>query len=73
MTPDEIVNEIFRLQNERDPDSDPGDLGIIIQDDIPMVEVTQRGRVRLGGLLTMGSTIQEALENALIAVQEEAK
>lgn len=75
VTPDEIVNEIFRIQNERDPSSDPGDMTIGIQDDIPLVEVSQDrlGKPFLSFALGIGSTIQEALEHALIAVQEEAK
>jgi predicted PolB exonuclease-like 3'-5' exonuclease len=65
MTPDELVAEIFRIQEERDPDSDPGDMDITIQDDMPLVIVRQQ-RIRLdmtGG--SYGDSIQDALENYL--------
>ena len=41
MTPDELVTEIFRFQQKRNPDSDPGDLTIEVQDDMPLVMVRQ--------------------------------
>ena len=41
MTPDELVTEIFRIQQERNPDGDPGDLTIEVQDDMPLVMVRQ--------------------------------
>lgn len=68
MTPDEIVSEIFRIQNERDPDSDPGDLTIDIQDDMAMVLVFQLNWQADGEPLGMGTTIQAALEDALTNV-----
>jgi hypothetical protein len=41
MTVDELVAEIFRIQLEHDPHSDPGDMHITIQDDTNMVRVQQ--------------------------------
>lgn len=68
MTPDELVSEIFRIQNERGPDSDPGDLTIDIQDDMAMVLVFQYNWDMDGEPLGMGTTIQAALEDALAKV-----
>jgi hypothetical protein len=68
MTPDELVAEIFRIQDERNPDADPGDLTIEIQDDIPMVLITQDTWTDINDIwqpLGMGTTIQAALEDAL--------
>lgn len=72
MTPDEIITEIFRVQNEHDPDADPGDISIDVQDDMPLVLVYQDrftaerfGRSHIG----TGGTVQEALENALASVK----
>jgi hypothetical protein len=75
MTPDELVAEIFRIQNERNPDADPGDLTIEIQDDMPMVLVWQAkwrdsDRFDIEDFVPdgMGTTIQAALEDALTNV-----
>jgi hypothetical protein len=70
MTPDELVAEIFRIQNERNPDSDPGDLTIEIQDDLPMVLVWQyHWNDEDGQPFGMGASIQGALEDALRNLQ----
>lgn len=61
MTPDEIIKEGFRLQEKHDPDSDPGDLSIEVQDDMPMVAVYQ-DNAPLFSMPIMGKTVQEALE-----------
>lgn len=77
MTPDEIVAEIFRIQNEADPDADPGDITIDIQDDMDMVIVTQMSFPTSQTTdptewepLGMGTTIQAALEEALTKVRK---
>lgn len=59
-TPDELVAELFRLQNEKRPDDDPGDLTIDVQDDSAATFVYQRGHI-----VGNGGSIQQALENAL--------
>jgi hypothetical protein len=68
VTPDEIIAEIFRIQTERSPDTDPGDINIDIQDDSPATIVMQRGR-NFPPYLGIGGSIQEALENALAYVK----
>lgn len=86
MTPDEIVAEIFRIQEERNPDADPGDLWIDVQDDMPLANVGQHRTYAYGPLSdaperdfstalmlqqgTFGDTIQEALENYLKEVKD---
>ena len=73
LTPDEIVSEIFRIQNERHPNADPGDISIDIQDDMPMVTITQTSLGKSLGQpfapFIAGSSIQETLENALEVVR----
>lgn len=71
MTPDEIVSEIFKIQNEANPDADPGDLTIDIQDDMELVAIFQMSwdmeqRIEPLG---MGKNIQAALEDALKKVR----
>jgi hypothetical protein len=84
MTPDELVRMIFRIQEERDPSADPGDMTIMIQDDMPLVMITQHNSTfklepgenetagewltRVQG--TPGDSIQDALEKHLEAVRE---
>lgn len=83
MTPDELVAEIFKLQLERSPDSDPGDLTIEVQDDSSLVMVSQFRVISDKELAesdftavlekvqgTPGNSIQNALENYLEAVKE---
>ena len=82
MTPDELINEIFAIQQTRNPDADPGDITIDIQDDTPLVMVRQdRGPTnnRFGPDFakniilaqgTPGHSIQEALENFLQEVKD---
>lgn len=66
MSPDQMINEIFRIQNERDPESDPGDIVIDIQDDMPMTLVIQPSKQSmLNPYLGIGDSIQAALEDAL--------
>ena len=74
MSPDELVQEIFRLQDERDPDSDPGDLTIEIQDDMMLAVVRQPSHQRDGEPFAdyiaraqgmPGDNIQQALEKYL--------
>lgn len=60
LTPDELVNEILRIQNERNPDADPGDITINVQDDMPLCTVHQKNE-----WIGMGDNLQHALENAL--------
>lgn len=81
MTPDELVREIFRIQEERWPNDDPGDMQIDIQDDMPLVVVRQAYTYRGENLSPAeymaivqgvpGSSIQDALENYLKWVQSE--
>jgi hypothetical protein len=59
-TPDDLVNELFALQNAANPDDDPGDLSIDVQDDSALHAVFQRGR-----MIAYGGSIQEALEQAV--------
>jgi len=84
MTPDELVQQIFATQLEINSDADPGDLTIIIQDDLPMVEVRQPRHLEsyetpadwLDALMkgytqgVFGPTVQETLENYLKEVQD---
>lgn len=73
MTPDELIAEIFRIQEERDPDADPGDIDITIQDDMPLVVVGQDRAFSItepidpvgGRKETYGDSIQQALETLL--------
>ncbi len=67
--PDQLVGEIFRLQNELDPDGDPGDMLIDIQDDSALVIVAQHGK---DGYFA-GPSIQEALEAVLASVKSQHK
>lgn len=64
MTPDELVRAIFKLQEERHPDDDPGDLEISVQDDSALRAVIQNGQI-----IGAGASIQEALEAAWAAIQ----
>lgn len=64
MTPDKMVAEIFRIQNERAPDEDPGDISIDIQDDSALHTVMQ-SRFNGTAIIGAGPNIQEALESAL--------
>jgi len=82
MTPDELVQLIFRIQQERNPSADPGDMTIMIQDDMPLVMVSQDRMMTdadwkgdFADLITKvqgipGDSIQQALENYLEAVRE---
>lgn len=38
---DDLIRRLFAAQNALDPDSDPGDLTIEVQDDFPMVAASQ--------------------------------
>lgn len=77
MTPDELINEIFKIQEARNPDADPGDITIDIQDDMPLVMVRQELPPSEPFALhialaqgTGGFSIQEALENFLQEVKD---
>lgn len=61
-TVDELVQRLFRAQEALDPDADPGDLTILVQDDMPLVEVTQFGRDehRAGG--TVFGVLRQAVD-----------
>jgi hypothetical protein len=75
MTPDEIVAEIFRIQMERDPDTDPGDLTLTIdiQDDSALHIVAQQYSLESMSdpFLGVGESIQRALEAALEKVRSQ--
>jgi len=79
MTPDELINEIFKIQEQRNPDVDPGDITIDVQDDMPLVMVRQTIYHKPGMPFaehimlaqgTPGDSIQEALENFLQEVKD---
>lgn len=38
---DALIGRLFQVQKWLDPDRDPGDLHISVQDDIPLVTITQ--------------------------------
>ena len=59
---DTIEELIDKLLISPDPDEDAGDLTICIQDDMPMVEISQDGRQTV-----VAATLREALEQALEA------
>lgn len=64
MTPDEKIAEIFRLREEYEPDADPGDITINIQDDTPMVNIYQRDQ-----WIGVGGTLDSALDDALLNIR----
>lgn len=66
-TPDELVSEILRLRDEREPDADPGDLSITVQDDMPLVEVTQRHQT-IGRGSTLAAALADARDNVAAGV-----
>lgn len=81
MTPDEIIQEIFKIQQERNPDSDPGDMTITVQDDMPLVNVAQHlwesdyadksfSEFIMLAQGVFGRTLEEALNNFLTEVKE---
>ena len=84
MTPDELITEIFRIQEEYNPDADPGDIDITIQDDMPLVVVRQKQfpipepahpaewLESLMGVETHGDSIQDALEKHLEIAKEKS-
>lgn len=57
---DEAIRELFEAREELEPDADPGDLAICVQDDMPLVEVAQRGQV-----IGRGGSLTAALADAL--------
>ncbi len=60
---DHLVSEIIRVRQEQvGPDEDPGDMTIVIQDDSALTTVQIDG---LFGLVGVGGSIDEALQNAL--------
>lgn len=60
---DRMVRRIFTAMNRHDPDGDPGDLNIRVQDDSPLVEVWLDRDPRLW--LSAGDSVQEALKTAV--------
>lgn len=60
-TADELVGRIFAAQERLDADSDPGDLHISVQDDMPLAVVSQN---RDPWKPFYGRTIVEALTKA---------
>ena len=79
MTPDELVAAIFAEQMKRNPNADPGDLTISVQDDMPMAQVQQYRAlndnepfvpqiVKNQGVIA--PTIQKALETYLQEVKD---
>jgi hypothetical protein len=57
---DELVRQIHLILTTRNPDADPGDMTIGIQDDMPMVEVHLAGFHR-GLFLAVAPTVFDAL------------
>lgn len=69
---DTMVKRVFTAMNSRDPNSDPGDLTITVQDDSPLVEVWLDGhRDRMW--LSVGSSIHEALERAAEGLESDVE
>ena len=64
-TPDQIVDKIFNTRKEQQQDTDPGDITIVVQDDLPLVQVFQRGRV-----IGIGNSILDSLDVALQFVED---
>lgn len=59
---DNLVSQIFELRGDREPDADPGDLTIIVQDDMPLAEVAQRGQT-IGRGANVLSALGDAVDN----------
>lgn len=83
MTPDELIAEIFKVQQELHPDHDPGDLTIVIQDDTALVMVSQDSNYKFAEIEgedaaawltrvqgTPGDSVQNALKTHLEAVRK---
>lgn len=64
---DTLIHEIFKAQNERFPDNDPGDMMIYVQDDMPLVEVSQESWVRASDAPGVGFVHGGDVESALKA------
>jgi hypothetical protein len=60
MTCDELLSDILKMQEERHPDTDPGDILIDCQDDGPMMVFQGTKQQMIGA----GDTIQAALMSA---------
>lgn len=56
---DDLVRRIMLTRERQEPDEDPGDITIQIQDDMDFVEVIQRDEV-----IGIGSTVYAALYQA---------
>lgn len=61
---DLLVAQLFRTQEELNPDTDPGDLTIVVQDDMAVTEVNQNGAT-----IFVGRSLTEALEGAIQVVR----
>lgn len=68
---DRLVQQLFDLLEEEDPDSDPGDLTIDIQDDMPLVELYTHPNDKSGphGVFARASSIRDALLDAISQVE----
>ncbi len=58
--PDRLIQLIHAELTRRNPNADPGDVTIVVQDDMPLVEVWIKGFHRTV-FLAMAATAQEAL------------
>lgn len=70
-SPDELVHQIFKLQRQREPNDDPGDIEISVQDDSALVSVYQPrwDGDQLNPLVSHGASIEDALTAHLQAVK----
>ena len=59
---DNLVDQMFRAREEREPYADPGDLTITVQDDMPLAEVAQRGQT-IGRGRTLLAALSDAVDN----------
>lgn len=61
---DALVRKILLTREADEPDADPGDITIVIQDDMDLVEVVQRGQT-----IAYGSTLTQALVKAELNIR----
>lgn len=70
-TVDQLIDEVFHLQQQLEPNTDPGDMTIQIQDDMPMVEVGQVGFKSKSKSYATGTTVKSALLNLFHDVERQ--
>lgn len=67
---DALIGRLFQVQQWLDPDRDPGDLHISVQDDIPLVTATQH---KGNGDLWYDSTIVSVLTRMVEHYESQAR